>query len=78
MDLNTYSPGRPPLPETMDLMKRMVKAIQKEPGIKSAKLAKNLNIASLRCSVLAKRLAKQGAIRIDKADDRALTYTAIG
>ena len=77
MDLNTYSPGRPPLPETMELMKRMVKAIQKEPGIKSAKLAQAMKIPSLRCSVLAKRLARQGVIRIDRGDDRSLSYTAI-
>lgn len=73
-DLEHYGPGRPPLPETRDRMKQMLKAIQKEPGIQSAKLARQLGISSLECSTLAKRLAKRGFITIGH-HNRSLTYS---
>lgn len=73
-DIHYYGPGRPPLPETVKRMERMVKEIQKEPGIKSAKLARMLGITSLECSTLARRLAKRDVLVIGKAD-RSLTYT---
>ncbi|HVJ70560.1 MAG TPA: winged helix-turn-helix transcriptional regulator [Sphingomicrobium sp.] len=73
IDLEHYGPGRPPLPETMDRMKRMVREIQKEPGIMSAKLARKLGISSLECAALARRLERRKILKIERAD-RALTY----
>lgn len=73
MDLNYYGPGRPPLPETMETMTQMVEAIRVEPGIRSAKLAKQVGLTSLQCSTLAKRLEKRGFITITR-DNRTLTY----
>jgi hypothetical protein len=74
MDLNTYAPGRPPKPETMTEMQKMVKVIKAEPGIRSAKLAQKLGMTSLRCAMLGRRLAKQGKIVIERQPDRALAY----
>lgn len=74
MDLNSYAPGRPPFPQTMETLEEMVKQIREEPGIPSAKLAKKVGLTSLQCSTFAKRLAKQGFIEIQKKD-RALVYT---
>jgi hypothetical protein len=74
MDLNHYGPGRPPSPETMALLNKMVSGIREEPGIKSAKLARRVGIPSLQCAIYAKRLAKRGFIVIGR-QNRALTYT---
>lgn len=73
IDVNTYGPGRPSLPQTIKTMEKMVELVQAEPGIPSAKLARKLGLDSLQCSTLAKRLAKQGILVIEKPN-RALTY----
>lgn len=73
MDLENYGPGRPPHDETLALMKKMIKVIEKEPGIPSAKLARKVGTNSLRCAVLGRRLARRGHIRIEH-HNRALTY----
>lgn len=75
IDLTHYGPGRPPKPETLDLMMRMLKRVEKEPGIPSAKLAQQLKIKSIRCSVLARRLEKKGVLVVKRTDDGTLTYT---
>lgn len=77
LDLENYGPGRPPLPETMDRMKRMVREIGKQPGIHSAKLARILGIGSLECATLADRLINRGYIALGH-DGRARTYTLTG
>jgi hypothetical protein len=74
IDLESYGPGRPPLPETRKRLEKMVAEIQREPGIKSAKLARKIGVTSLECATLARRLKKRGIIEIGKAD-RSLIYT---
>lgn len=73
-DLTHYGPGRPPLPETLALMQRMLREIEREPGIMSAKLARRLDIPSLECATLANRLKKRGFITVGRSG-RARTYT---
>lgn len=77
VDLESYAPGRPAKPETVEKMKQMLAYIKKEPGIMSARLAKAVGITSQECSNLATRLEKKGLITIGKADNRALVYTLV-
>jgi Mn-dependent DtxR family transcriptional regulator len=58
----------------MDRMKRMVREIEKQPGIQSAKLARKLGISSLECAALARRLSRRGFVTIGH-QNRMLTYT---
>ena len=74
MDLTHYGPGRPPSLGTMATLGKMMVVIEHEPGIKSAKLARQIGIPSLQCAIYAKRLAKRGFITLGR-DNRALTYT---
>lgn len=60
-----YGPGRPPFPETRDTMRRMLERIQAEPGIPSAKLARELGIGSAQCSTLARRMEDWGLLVIE-------------
>lgn len=60
-----YGPGRPPFPETRETMLRMLERIQAEPGIPSAKLARELGIESSQCSTLARRMEKWGLLKIE-------------
>ena len=60
-DLNIYGPGRPLLPETRKRMEAMLRAIEKEPGIQSARLAKSLGIASIEAANLSR---KRGLIEV--------------
>ncbi len=73
LDLEHYGPGRPPLPETLARLNKMIKEIGKEPNIPSAKLAKLLGINSQECAALARRLEKRGFLVVDH-QKRALTY----
>ena len=73
LDLNNYGPGRPPLPETMKRMQKMVEEIETSPGIHSAKLAKIIGVTSLECATLADRLIARGFITKSN-DGRARTY----
>lgn len=63
--LTNYGPGRPPFPETKETMRRMLERIQAEPGIPSAKLARELGIGSTQCSTLARRMEKWGLLEIE-------------
>ena len=63
-DLNIYGPGRPLLPETRKRMEAMLRAIEKEPGIQSARLAKSLGIASIEAANLSRKLEKRGLIEV--------------
>lgn len=60
-----YGPGRPPFPETQDAMRRMLERIQTEPGIPSAKLARELNLDSAQCSTFARRMEEWGLLEIE-------------
>jgi Mn-dependent DtxR family transcriptional regulator len=73
IDLEHYGPGRPPLPETRARMEKMIREIEKDPGIRSVKLAKLLGVTSLECATLAKRLRRRGFITVGHKD-RALVY----
>ena len=77
IDLANYGPGRPPKPETMETMEKMVRCIRRSPGIRSAKLARELDISSLRCSTLARRLEAKGVVRVERTEDNALAYHLI-
>lgn len=74
MDLQNYGPGRPQTDQTLKTLAEMVRIITAEPGIQSARLAKQVGLPSLQCAIFAKRLEKKGVIKIQKVD-RALTYT---
>lgn len=63
-----YGPGRPPFPETRDVMLRMLEGIQTEPGIPSAKLARELGIDSAQCSTFARRMEEWGLLVIENRD----------
>lgn len=60
-----YGPGRPPFPETRETMRRMLERIQTEPGIPSAKLARELGIGSAQCSTLARRMEDWGLLEVE-------------
>ena len=60
-----YGPGRPPFPETQEAMQRMLERIQTEPGIPSAKLARELDIGSAQCSTFARRMEEWGLLVIE-------------
>jgi Mn-dependent DtxR family transcriptional regulator len=72
---DNYGPGRPPKKETVKQMATMISMIKDEPKIPNAKIARSLNISSLRCATLAKRLAKKSLIVIGK-EDGLLVYTS--
>jgi Mn-dependent DtxR family transcriptional regulator len=76
IDLNSYGPGRPLLPATKKTMEEMIRLIGEDPGIRSAKLAKQVGLSSLQCAIFAKRLEKKGLITIGRSE-RALTYTLV-
>lgn len=65
IDFDIYGPGRPLLPETIAKLKAMLEAIRKEPGIQSAKLAKQLKVPSLECANLSRKLEKRGLITVE-------------
>ena len=74
LDVANYGPGRPPLPDTIAKMNKMLRIIEKSPGIKSAKLAREIGIKSNQCSILAHRLAKKGFVTITKDAEKSLVY----
>jgi len=74
MELQNYGPGRPSKKETIATLNKMLAAIEKEPGIPSAKLARSLKLDSLRCAVLARRLRDKDLIEIDRIGT-TLIYT---
>lgn len=67
VDLETFGPGRPLLPETQAKMKTMLRHIQKEPGIRSAKLARVIKVTSQECANLSRKLEGRGLIRVESS-----------
>jgi Mn-dependent DtxR family transcriptional regulator len=67
VELDTFGPGRPLLPETQAKMKTMLRHIQKEPGIRSAKLARMTKVSSQECANLSRKLEKRGLIRVESS-----------
>lgn len=75
-DKTNYGPGRPPLPETWQIMHRMLEEISSEPGIPSAKLARGLGIRSAQCSTLARRMEAWGLLVIENRNQTLHLYLA--
>lgn len=71
-----YGPGRPPFPETRIAMQRMLERIQAEPGIPSAKLARELGLGSAQCSTFARRMEEWGLLRIENRNQTLHLYLA--
>ena len=67
VELETFGPGRPLLPETQAKMKSMLKHIGKEPGIRSAKLARLVSVSSQECANLSRKLEHRGLIRVQSS-----------
>lgn len=67
VDLETFGPGRPLLPETQAKMKAMLRLIEKEPGIRSAKLARAIKVSSQECANLSRKLESRGLIRVQSS-----------
>jgi len=68
IDLETFGPGRPLLPETQAKMKSMLRHIQKEPGIRSAKLTRLVKISSQECANLSRKLEHRKLIRVTSGE----------
>lgn len=67
VDLDTFGPGRPLLPETKGKMMTMLRLIRKEPGIRSAKLARAIKISSQECANLSRKLEQRDLIRVESS-----------
>lgn len=67
VDFETFGPGRPLLPETQKKMKTMLSLIKKEPGIRSAKLARAIQVSSQECANLSRKLEQRGLIRVESS-----------
>jgi Mn-dependent DtxR family transcriptional regulator len=67
VDLETFGPGRPLLPGTQAKMKAMLRLIQKEPGIRSAKLARAIKVSSQECANLSRKLEQRKLIRVESS-----------
>ena len=67
IEFETFGPGRPLLPETQKKMKAMLSIIQKEPGIRSAKLARAIKVSSQECANLSRKLEGRGLIRVESS-----------
>lgn len=73
-ELYSYAPGRPPNPETLKQMEFILKAVRKDPGVRSAKIAQDLKVKSARVSTLARRLEKKGLLLVGRCEDGALAF----
>jgi Mn-dependent DtxR family transcriptional regulator len=67
VEFETFGPGRPLLPETQKKLRSMLSHIQKEPGIRSAKLARLLKVSSQECANLSRKLEHRGLIRVESS-----------
>jgi len=68
--------GRAPLPETQELITKMVAFIEEagEDGVTNVALAQALSIGTLKASSLGTRLVRQGTLRMEKAENGRTTY----
>jgi Mn-dependent DtxR family transcriptional regulator len=64
IEFDTFGPGRPLLPETQEKMRAMLRHIKKEPGIRSAKLARLVKVSSQECANLSRKLEHRGMISV--------------
>lgn len=69
-------PGRQPLPETQELIDKIVAMVAEagEEGVTNIALAQALEIGTLKASSLGTRLVRQGVLQMVKAENGRTSY----
>jgi hypothetical protein len=66
--------GRPLTPESLARIRKLLAIVAKKPGISNVAVAYRLEMGTLKCSVLGKRLEQQGFLEIRRSEDGGLLY----
>lgn len=72
----TNRPGRMPLPETQELIDKIVAMVAEagEEGVTNIALSQALEIGTLKASSLGTRLVRQGVLQMSKAENGRTAY----
>lgn len=75
-EVQASRPGRQPLPETQELIEKIVAMVAEagEEGVTNIALAQALEIGTLKASSLGTRLVRQGVLQMAKADNGRTSY----
>lgn len=75
-EVATSRPGRMPLPETQELIDKIIALVSEagEEGITNIALSQALEIGTLKTSSLATRLVRQGVLEMSKAENGRTSY----
>lgn len=75
-EVQASRPGRQPLPETQELIEKIVAMVAEagEEGVTNIALAQALEIGTLKASSLGTRLVRQGVLQMAKAENGRTSY----
>ena len=76
-EVQASRPGRQPLPETQELIDKIVAMVAEagEEGVTNVALSQALEIGTLKASSLGTRLVRQGVLQLSKAENGRTSYS---
>lgn len=75
-EVTSSRPGRQPLPETQELLDKIVAMVTEagEEGVSNIAISQALEIGTLKASSLGTRLVRQGVLQMSKAENGRTSY----
>ena len=75
-EVTSGRPGRQPLPETQELIDKIVEMVTEagEEGVSNIAISQALEIGTLKASSLGTRLVRQGVLQLSKAENGRTSY----